>query len=153
MIQRVQSLYWFLAAVLLAVFYFASFAYIKTPEGAINLSVWNGVVVDPAGSYDFALSFWPLHVVVLLALFATLITIFCFKRRALQLRLSGIAMVLDLGVLGLSYFYYRTLSGQVEGLSSLSIVYLLPLIAAILTLLGFLGVKKDIAILRSLSRL
>ncbi len=153
MIQRVQSLYWFLAAVLLAVFYFASFAYITTPEGAINLSVWNGVVVDPAGSYDFALSFWPLHVVVLLALLSTLITIFCFKRRALQLRLSGIAMVLDLGVLGLSYFYYRTLSGQVEGLTSLSIVYLLPLIAAILTLLGFLGVKKDIAILRSLSRL
>lgn len=153
MIQRVQSLYWFLATVLLAVFYFASFAYIKTADASLNLSVWNGVTVDPAGSYEFAIEFWPLHVAAILAVLLPVVTIFCFKRRALQLRLSGAAIVLDFGLLGLAYFYYHAVAGQVEGLASLSVVYLLPLIAAILTVLGFLGVKKDIALLRSLSRL
>ena len=152
MIQRVQSLYWFLATALLSVFYFVSFAYIKTADASINLSVFHGVVATPEGSYPAHL-FWPLQGGAILAVLVTLVTIFCFKRRALQLRLSGIAMVLDIGLLALAYFYYHSVAAEVEGLSTLSISYVLPLIAAILTLLGYLGVKKDIAILRSLSRL
>ena len=56
--------------------------------------------------------------------------------------------------MGMAYFYYHQVANVIaDGLASLSMLYLLPFIAAILTFLGILGVKKDIAILRSLSRL
>ena len=104
--------------------------------------------------YETRITTWPLHVLVILATLLTFITIFLFKRRALQIRLSAVSIVLDLGLMGMAYFYYHQVANGIsDGLASLSMLYLLPFIAAILTFLGILGVKKDIAILRSLSRL
>lgn len=154
MIQRIQSLYWLLAAILLGVFYFSDFAFVKSAVSSITLSAFYGIECTPADAYQISINAWPLHVLVILATLLTFITIFLFKRRTLQIRLSAVAMVLDLGVMGMAYFYYHQVAGATEeGLASLSILYLLPLIAFILTFLGIMGVKKDITILRSLSRL
>lgn len=154
MIQRIQSLYWFLATILLGLFYFCDFAYVKSAVSSITLSTFYGIQSIPTESYSVSFNTWPLHVLVILATLITFITIFLFKRRTLQIRLSAVAMVLDLGLLGMAYFYYRTVAGEVtDGLASLSILYLLPFIALILTFLGITGVKKDIAILSNLKRL
>lgn len=154
MIQRIQSVYWLLASVLLAIFYFSDFAFVKSAVVSITLSVFYGIECTPTGVYATDVSFWPLHVLVILAALLTFVTIFLFKRHSLQIRLSAVAIVLDCGLMGLSYFYYRQVaSGIADGLASLSMLYLLPLIAIILTFLGLMGVKKDMAILRSLSRL
>jgi len=154
MIQRIQSVYWLLASVLLAIFYFSDFAFVKSAVVSITLSVFYGIECTPTGVYATDVSFWPLHVLVILAALLTFVTIFLFKRHSLQIRLSAVSIVLDCGLMGLSYFYYRQVaSGIADGLASLSMLYLLPLIAIILTFLGLMGVKKDMAILRSLSRL
>ena len=154
MIQRIQSLYWFLAAVLLGIFYFSDFAFVKSTVASIALSAFYGIECTPAGVYEVSIAVWPLHVLVILATLLTFITIFFFKRRSLQIRLSAVSIVLDLGLMGMAYFYYyQVATGIADGLASLSMLYLLPFIAAILTFLGIFGVKKDIAILRNLSRL
>lgn len=154
MIQRIQSLYWFLATILLGLFYFCDFAYVKSVVSSITLSTFYGIQSIPTEAYSVSFNTWPLHVLVILATLITFITIFLFKRRTLQIRLSAVAMVLDLGLLGMAYFYYRMVAGEViDGLASLSILYLLPFIALILTFLGITGVKKDIAILSNLKRL
>lgn len=154
MIQRIQSLYWLFAAALLVTFYFSDFAFVKSAVVSLTLSAFYGIECTPAGVYETSITTWPLHVLVVLATLLTLITIFLFKRRALQIRLSAVSIVLDLGLMGMAYFYYHQVANGIsDGLASLSMLYLLPFIAAILTFLGILGVKKDIAILRSLSRL
>lgn len=153
MIQRVQSLYWLLSVVLLLIFYVSDFAFIKPVDASITLSAFYGIVSIPAGAYAVNLHTWPLHVAVLLPAFLTFVTIFFFKRRVLQIRLSILTIMLELGLLGLAYFYYRMLAGGIEGLASLSILYTLPIISVILKVLAIFGVKRDIAILRSLTRL
>ena len=147
MIQRIQSLYWLFAAALLVTFYFSDFAFVKSAVVSLTLSAFYGIECTPAGVYETSITTWPLHVLVILATLLTFITIFLFKRRA-------VSIVLDLGLMGMAYFYYHQVANGIsDGLASLSMLYLLPFIAAILTFLGILGVKKDIAILRSLSRL
>ena len=103
MIQRIQSLYWLFAAALLVTFYFSDFAFVKSAVVSLTLSAFYGIECTPAGVYETSITTWPLHVLVVLATLLTFITIFLFKRRALQIRLSAVSIVLDLGLMGMAY--------------------------------------------------
>jgi hypothetical protein len=153
MIQRIQTIYWFLSTVLLVVFYISDFAFIKPADASLNISIFYGISCIPEGLYESTITFLPLHILLILSAFLTFVTIFFFKRRILQIRLSVMAIVLNVGLLGISYFYYYHISSGIEGLASLSVTYILPLIASILDILAIFGVRKDISILRSLTRL
>ena len=95
----------------------------------------------------------PLTILLAVIILLLLITIFSYKNRILQMRLSVFSILLMLGSLGLIYFYSLHGKNKTGG----EIFYLYPLVfpavSAILTFLAFKGVKKDEELVRSYDRI
>ena len=107
-----------------------------------------GVVTD-LGTYVM----WPVAVLCGLAVLLLGIPVGCYRRRRLQLRLSAVAVVLELGLLGLMYYYWRVVLVEEGFIGRLTWPFVMPLVAVVLTVLGLLGVRRDEAYLRRMDRL
>ncbi|PID90970.1 MAG: hypothetical protein CSA97_00120 [Bacteroidetes bacterium] len=151
MIQRIQTLWWALALVLLIAFACLPFGRFFGAEGGYSLTVL-GLQGDSDGVLVFTA--YPLAVIVGLSALLLLGCIFSFKKRLLQVRLSVYAAVFLLGTAGLGVYYTivadRLLLG---GGLALGPLLGLPVLAAVFALLGLRGVKKDIAFLKRMDRL
>jgi len=120
MIQRIQSVYLFFVFCLMAALVFFPFS-----------SLW-------AVSLDAGI------VAVL-----SLITIFLYKKRNLQIKISYLLLLL----LVLIYVLYIILDLQSLSLSEIGYTFAFPFISFILTYLAIGGIRKDEKLVRSLDRL
>jgi hypothetical protein len=82
-----------------------------------------------------------------------LVTLFSFKKRIRQIRFSIFSLLLMIGSLALIFFYRHQgiATLQVEAYFTLFAAF--PIVSAILTYLGFRGVKKDEELIRSYDRI
>lgn len=154
MIQRIQSLYLFLAALLTGLM-------LALPLG----SFLGGVEELELTAFGFkdmatgqaALNTYGLTATVIAATLLALITIFLFKRRMVQFRLCVVEMVLLAGVLLFEVYYMwgavRSLEAFDISAWKLSVAAFFPLISLIFTYLALRGVKKDILLVKSLDRI
>lgn len=145
MIQRIQSVYLFIAA-LLGVFLIA-----------VNPNLWRAKIND--GNYIFFTGqgdfkyFTLTMVIVLLAL----VTIFLFKNRKLQLRLTVLNVILSAGLIFLQYFLVGQIAETFTGMDTPgSTSYLpaafIPIPMAVLFILAARGIYKDEKLIRSSNR-
>ena len=95
---------------------------------------------------------FPTIIIQIIAYTITLITIFLYKKRMLQIRLCVFNCVLLLGYQGYVIWKVYLLS-QIATAMQLSVTLVAPLLAAILTFLALRGIAKDEALVRSLDRL
>ena len=95
----------------------------------------------------------PLSILLVVIMLLLLITIFSYKKRILQMRLSVFSILLMIGSLGLIFFY--ALHGQSKINGEIFYLYpvVFPVVSAILTFLAFKGVKKDEKLVRSYDRI
>jgi len=95
----------------------------------------------------------PLTILLAVIILLLLITIFSYKNRILQMRLSVFSILLMLGSLGLICFY--ALHGKSKFNSEIFYLYpvIFPVISVTLTFLAFKGVKKDEELIRSYDRI
>lgn len=140
MIQRVQSLWLLLAAICAFITY--------------TLVLYSGTLVDGSKKL-FALGDHFLLVAIIIALgVLSLVTIFLFKNRKLQSKLTILGIVLALGYLALQYFSIETFKKDnaiVTG--SYQIAALLPILIVIFLILAARGISKDEKLVKSLDRL
>ncbi len=146
MIQRIQTLYIFLAAVITALLLKLNFA-----ELAVNseLYVFNakGIISGEQVLFNGLPILGFIGLIVLLHF----IVIFLFKKRILQIRILGFTMILLLGLVGVMfYFLYAAFDGA-EVVFKIPIVF--PVIAFILDYLAIRAIGKDEALIRSLNRI
>jgi hypothetical protein len=134
MIQRIQSIWLLLAA--------------AASLGTLKLSFYSGnkdnnLFEELNGSSNFLL----LIVTVAVAVTA-LATIFLFKNRKLQLRLSWLGLLLQLIVLAL---YFQQTKQFVQGSFTLTsaISFMIP----VFFILAWLGIRKDEKLIKSMDRL
>ncbi|MBF6598281.1 MAG: DUF4293 domain-containing protein [Fermentimonas sp.] len=149
MLQRIQSVYLILAAaamlisvaVPLATFYF-------------NTEV---VVFEAMGIYlntELTDSTWGLFAIGLLSSILALITIFLYKNRLLQIRLSIFNIVLMIGFyLYFGFIMYKIYPVQSLELSKVGFGIIMPVISIILTILAIRKIGADEALVQSLNRL
>jgi drug/metabolite transporter (DMT)-like permease len=150
MIQRIQSVYLLLVALLMAATVFCplleltgegEFSYIFSPLGigqlfAVQYPTWG--VVFFAG---------------LSALFA-LVNIFLYKKRKLQMRVGTLTSLLILLFYITFYVYFNTYTAKYElTFSSFQFGLVLPIIALIFNILAILRIKKDENLVKSLDRI
>jgi len=83
----------------------------------------------------------------------SIISIFVYKNRLLQLRLCGLNLALLLGTTGMIYFLGTKLIDDIAGVMSYKITTAFPIIALILTFLALKAIGKDIALLKSMDRI
>ena len=149
MLQRIQTLFLLLAAAAMLV---AS----ATPL-AFFMYEGDKVIFEAMGIYlngtinDFT---WGLFVVGMVSSVLSLITVFLYKQRMLQIRLSVFNLVLMIGFyLYLGFVIYKMLPVETLEFQKVGVGIIMPLIALILTILAIRNIGADEALVRSLNRL
>jgi hypothetical protein len=153
MIQRIQTLYLLIAALLVASLFVVPFAELTGKDGAQYLFNISGITVNSSNGSAILDSTWPVLVLVCLSLIILVISIFLFKNRITQIRVSYINISFLFGLKALMYYY--TWSGNnlpAGGLHS-KIYSTLPLIAAILVFIAIRNIRKDENLVKSIDRI
>lgn len=146
MIQRIQTIYLLVSAILIGLIFALPIAEI-VKDGAIYLFNFKGILLDGTLKENgMAISILT-GIILLLHGFA----IFSFKNRIRQIRLIISSMLLLLCLFGLFFYfaYYSFTGAQIN----LKISMVFPLIAIILDFLAVRAVRKDEALIRSLDRI
>jgi len=146
MIQRIQTIFIFLAAVLTAALLKLKFADLLVGDKLYQFTA-RGIISGEEIKYNG----WPVMGFIGLITLIHLIVIFLYKKRILQIRILGFSIILLLGLTGvLFYFMYA-------GFDQISVVFKIPmafpLIAVILDYLAIRSIGKDEALIRSLNRI
>ena len=140
MIQRIQSLWFLLASV-------AGFLTYQLP-------LWEGRLMENGVKKFNAtdnLLFFALTIAISILALAT---IFLFKNRQLQKKLSVIAILVSLGLIALEFYFvndFKTTLNLSE--STWKPGALMPILIAIFFFLALQGIRKDEKLIKSLDRL
>jgi hypothetical protein len=150
MIQRIQTVFWLFAGIAIGLIFFFPMAML-TGE-SLDAHLWLKGYVE-SGSNDVLYSTWPLTVLSYLILLLTIFIIFQYKRRVLQLRLTIYNILLIIGLCGLAVFYSLSGAQELNGEIELSYFSIMPVIAIILNLLAWRGVRRDYLLLKAVDRI
>lgn len=138
MIQRIQSIWFFIAAIMIALmFYFDT--YVGTGNTISNINIGN----DFIGIILAAVS-----------ILITLYTIFLYKNRKRQITYAWLAIILTLALLAYNYIAIditKEKLGITEGHYWIGIF--LPVVSVVFLFMGMMGIKKDQQLIKSLDRL
>ena len=138
MIQRVQTLY--LIGVIVAGILFMSI-----PAASL--------IIDGEIIKFYTYNIWSIALLGAISILIALITILCYKKHQLQIRLSAFNMVVQIGTVIYLWLYC---SNNIESANSdwhVGVAMCMPIVQLILTILALKGITKDMVILRSLDRL
>lgn len=153
MIQRVQTLYLLVVTILVGFFFFVPFStFVVKPQMVEYLLMATGLSTSGLNQ-EVIYPIWALLILVILVCTIPFITIFLFKKRMLQIRLCIVSIILLLGLQGLLYYTVVAIGKQLSAEPSYSIIFIFPVISAILTFLALRAIAKDEALVRSLDRL
>lgn len=146
MIQRIQTLYLLISAILVGFLFLLPFAEILQ-DGAVYLFNFKGI------SLDGTLKENGIAISVLIAIVIALhgIAILSYKNRIRQIRLIVFSILLMIGLFGLFFFFtYFSFSGAQI---SYKVSMVFPLVAIILDYLAIRAIGKDEALIRSIDRI
>ena len=135
MLQRIQTVYLLIAALVSAGFVFI-------------FKLWN----DQAGNPVYIEDVMSALGLTLLSGLISLITIFLFKNRKLQFVLGRLNILLNLILLGLFVYWSLNVSGEIT-VSEKGIGMLTPIISIVFLVLANKAIKKDEDLVKSVDRL
>lgn len=149
MLQRIQTLFLLLAA--------AAMLIASVTPLAFFMHNGDKVVFEAMGIYlndVFNDSTWGLFVVGTISSVLSLITVFLYKQRMLQIRLSIFNIVLMIGFyLYFGFVLYKIFSVESVQFQKVGVGIIMPVIALILTVLAIRKIGADEVLIRSLHRL
>ena len=147
MLQRIQSVYLFLAAVLNAVCLSMPIAEIYS-KGFLSSTLYNLWLVKGDGSHEFSVTTVYFGILVL-AICITLATIFLYRKRRLQMKMCLVTVVVLL-----TYIVPLAVTvGQQYPDVKPTYFAAFPVVALIFCLLAYMGIRKDDKLVRSADRL
>lgn len=145
MIQRIQTVFLFLSVVLTGILFFVPIAFFNVGEDVVKLSVLN---------LETRPNVLPLLILTVLMLLVPCVTIFLFKKRELQLKLSSLNVLLNASFCCLvSIFYVDKMHEMLSVDASYVFGAYVPLINMVLSILAMRWIKKDIELIKSVDRL
>jgi len=146
MIQRIQTLYLMVSAILVGMLFILPFAEIAE-DGAIYLFNSKGIIQDGTLKEN------GLAISALIAIIMAIhgFAILSYKKRIRQIRVTVFSILLLLGLFGMFFFftYFSFVNAQI----SYKISMVFPLLAIILDYLAIRGIGKDEALIRSIDRI
>ncbi len=140
MIQRIQSLWLLLAGV-------AGLLTYKIP-------LWKGTLQDASIRKFMGPESLLLFALIVASSLLAFVTIFLFKNRKLQLRLSFLGIILSIGIIALEFFKVEEYKKPLNLRESYwQMGALLPLLMVILFIMAYNGIRRDEKLVKSLDRL
>jgi len=153
MIQRIQSLYLLLAVVAVALLFFFPIAELLVDKEFTFLFRYRGLYELKHGQEILKIASYPLAILFSINMIISLITIFKFKNRILQLRLCIINILLLIASLALAYYFIAFAFTDFQDTVRYGIVALMPVLAAIFSFLAYKGIQKDEKLIKSIDRI
>jgi hypothetical protein len=154
MLQRIQTLYLLIVLVLSSITVFSPVAELIAKDTATLYEIsWKGICFIEKGKEISVSSVWALTAISAMVPIVTLITIFLYKKRILQIRLSIFNIVILAGYYILLFIYLLPAAKTLHAEWSLKIFSAFPLINIILVILALRAIAKDEALIKSLNRL
>lgn len=152
MIQRIQTVYLLIAAILTGMLSLLPLAHGITADTTLcAVSIW-GFTAPTPDSYSGSWLNLAAGLVSIVTALLALITIFLYRKRPLQKRLCNILFVL-LILLCVAVSVYLIHTASLFKDFNLSVICGFPVIAFILTILARRGVVRDEKLVRSLDRI
>jgi len=150
MIQRIQTVFLFMSALVMSLLFFNHLASIESLDKKAEL--WLSGVKDSATG-DYLLQSWPLSVLVIIIILIYLITIFLYKKRELQMRFIIYAIILTVGLIGFVAFYGIQGANQIDGRITMDYFSVMPVVAVIFNILAWRGIRRDYLMLKAVDRI
>jgi hypothetical protein len=153
MIQRIQTVYLFLAALIIFSMFFHPLAEMVSSDNQfyrIDLTGIHEGVGETAMKIE---SLLPLRFLVFVTGALSLLTIFLYKRRILQIRICIFNLMMLIGFYPLFLFYFYHTKNRFEAIADIKITVMFPVIAIILVFLATRGIRKDELLVKSYDRI
>ncbi len=146
MIQRIQTLYLLISAILIGLLFLLPFAEIAM-DGVIYLFNYRGILLDGTLKENGMAISVLMGIILALHGYAML----SFKNRIRQIRVVVFTMLITIGLFGMFFFftYYSFKGAEI----SFKISMAFPLVAVILDYLAIRAIGKDEALIRSIDRI
>ncbi|MCX2493913.1 DUF4293 domain-containing protein [Pedobacter sp. PF22-3] len=154
MIQRIQSIWLFLAALTLVLMLFLPIA-TKTVDGSEANVYTNGLHHYLEGKTGKTLNvefFLPLLITNIAVALICFINIFNYKKRSFQKRFAIVTIILIVGFAFWCSIYAKELPGGIAG-ANFGFGAYLPALAILFVVLAIFGINKDERLIRSAERL
>lgn len=146
MIQRIQTLYLLISAILIGLLFLIPFAEIAK-DGVVLLFNFKGILLDGAIKENgIAVS---ILIVIIFALHG--FAVMSYKKRIRQIKIIVSIIFVLLGLFGLFFFF--TYYSYMDAPISYKIGMVFPLIAIILDYLAIRAIRNDEALIRSIDRI
>ena len=155
MIQRIQSIWFFLAALTLVLMLFLPILTKDVNGISLPILYTRGFAASWDAGEFIAISFkpiYPLLITNIAVAFICLMNIFNYKKRSFQKRIAIISITLIGGFAFWCSIYAKKLPGGIEG-ASFGVGAYLPAFAILFVVLGIFGINKDERLIRSAERL
>ena len=153
MIQRIQSLYLLIVALLIGVTLFAPLASFLSEAGAFELRAFT---LQTDGGEVLNLTIY-LGLLLVAACLFPLVTICCFRNRMLQIRLCFVELVLLVGALVMEGAYYylgcRLFADAAVSVHSLRVASALPIVCLLFVGLAIRAIFRDELLVRGADRI
>ena len=152
MIQRRQTIYMLLTVILSALLFFMPLASFNANDNIMRFTIFG--IQNPIEGVSLSTTYtWPLVVLTILMTLVPLVAIFLYKKRELQVHLCRLSMLFNIVFVGLVFIYYES---DID-IYTLDVAHFIgmafPLVNLVLEILAIRGIKKDIALLKSIDRL
>ncbi len=157
MIQRIQTLYLILVALACVLLFFFPLAlYYDEMQGNYKFFIYGVTAMDPEPRVIFPSLFaLPLVVITVFSFLLSVLTIFLYRKRLLQIRLCAFNLLATIVLIMVIFFFYaskiRTMTGIEPEYSYLGMG--LPLVSLVLLILANQAIRKDEALVKSTDRL
>ncbi len=153
MIQRIQTVYLALATLLTSLLVKGHIVKLVGPGGEDFRLIYKGLY-DYSGTVpDIVMKSLPLALLTVAVAIMFFMAIFLYKRRKLQIRLTLLTTLLNLGILLLVLFYTFYTGSKLEAQYIFNIKMVFPLASSVLGYLAFRGILKDELLVRSYDRI
>jgi hypothetical protein len=146
MIQRIQTVYLFISALLIT-----SLLKLKFADLSVNNELYTFVAKGIYAGENLIFNGLAIFIFILIIAMLHFVVIFLYKKRILQIRILVFTIVLLVGLFGM--FFYFTYAGFTDAKVAFKVPVVFPIVAAILDFLAIRAIGKDEALVRSLNRI
>ena len=154
MIQRIQSFYLLLTTLLSLLFLKGSFLNFIDKTGSVIKVTFNGIVRDTGGQgFELIEKLLPISAFIIFIPVFSLVTIFIFKNRKIQLWLASSEIILIVGFIFVSIFYSWFIITEYGAEIVPGFKMVIPLLMLVFAILAYRGIRKDDRLIKSYDRL
>jgi len=152
MIQRIQTLFLLGVLILMTLLFFFPLAELIDSANNSYSFIYRGIPSLIEGE-PMLFKAYPIAILLLVIVLNVLVTIFSYKKRMRQIRLTVFNIFCMLGVVGLVYYNVNSQLEPMQAIANYSIVNAFPLVSIVLSYLAIRNIGKDEAMIRSMDRI